>query len=461
MESSEFMAKKNLRKGECDEIIVDTDDRSEHGLKCYMQTGINLVNANYWIEIWFADGMKEPHIHIKNIGGLSELSQEEGTAYRKLFLQKFIPKEFWRAEKIDDDQGEIPDYSMCEKYENQYHPVAQENKPHHKYKTIKTLRSEFNKSYQNPLDLEIYEKVKKHLSSKNTTREITGDELYKKIASKISIIYLADQFCLKPFGKRLRICPFHADTKPSLSLNEDLGLFHCFGCRESGNIIKFYAMLKQLNSNFKIQWNQNMVFVRVVETWNICLIKIPNTKKSVWNASYGLGRRGKMKLIKLETLDIYCRGKYLATIGRLRISYIKVDFHLQTEPNSLLRRVVGEIQKIKKEIDKWQNKLKNSTARCVSFILNQIFGKRRILEMFLYVRPVTRDGRMKSKRGKMKISFLRKFENKLCNVLLSEGTVYNSISFEIKEGLICFLDRRNEEVFIDPSSIILISWRPI
>jgi len=30
------------------------------------------------------------------------------------------------------------------------------------------------------------------------------------------------------------------------TLNDNLGLFHCFGCNVSGNIIKFYAMLKKL-----------------------------------------------------------------------------------------------------------------------------------------------------------------------------------------------------------------------
>ena len=253
MNSQEYLKSKNLRKEEPDEIIIDIDDRTEHGVKCYMATGINLVNAGYWIEVWYADGMKEPHIHIKNIGGLSDLTQEEGTTYRKLFLQKFIPKEFWKNKRVNDDLGEIPDYSMCEKYEDKFHPIAEENKPHHKYKTLKTLRSEFNKNYQNALDLEIYEQVKNQLSTKNTTREITGDELYKKIASKISIFHIADLFGLTPTGKRLRECPFHADTKPSLSLNEQEGIFRCFGCKVSGNIIKFYALLKQLNPKFKIK----------------------------------------------------------------------------------------------------------------------------------------------------------------------------------------------------------------
>ena len=61
-----------------------------------------------------------------------------------------------------------------------------------------------------------------------------------------NIIEIADSFGLKPLGAKLRICPFHEDTNPSLSLSEEKGLFNCFGCSAKGNIIKFYAMLTKL-----------------------------------------------------------------------------------------------------------------------------------------------------------------------------------------------------------------------
>ena len=110
MTSENYLKAKNMRKQATNEIIVDIDDRTENGMFCYMQTGINLVEAGYHIEIWFADGMKTPHIHIKDIFSLDDLSKEEGTRYRKLFYQKYIPKEFWRAEKLYDNQKEIPHY---------------------------------------------------------------------------------------------------------------------------------------------------------------------------------------------------------------------------------------------------------------------------------------------------------------------------------------------------------------
>jgi DNA primase len=35
------------------------------------------------------------------------------------------------------------------------------------------------------------------------------------------------------------LCPFHDETKPSLSINLAQGVFHCFGCGASGSVIDF------------------------------------------------------------------------------------------------------------------------------------------------------------------------------------------------------------------------------
>lgn len=48
-------------------------------------------------------------------------------------------------------------------------------------------------------------------------------------------------------GWILAVCPFHADTAPSLSVNLQNGGFHCFGCGEKGDVISFHAKLNQLS----------------------------------------------------------------------------------------------------------------------------------------------------------------------------------------------------------------------
>jgi len=45
----------------------------------------------------------------------------------------------------------------------------------------------------------------------------------------LKITDIANDFDLKPRNKKLRICPFHKDTAPSLSLSNEKGVFNCFG----------------------------------------------------------------------------------------------------------------------------------------------------------------------------------------------------------------------------------------
>ena len=45
---------------------------------------------------------------------------------------------------------------------------------------------------------------------------------------------------LKSQGKQyVGPCPFHDDTHPSLSVNPDKGVFHCFGCGAAGDSLAF------------------------------------------------------------------------------------------------------------------------------------------------------------------------------------------------------------------------------
>ena len=64
----------------------------------------------------------------------------------------------------------------------------------------------------------------------------------------LKIMEIADQFGIKPIGKKLRLCPFHQDHNKSLSLSNELGVYNCFGCGAKGNIITFYAELKRLKN---------------------------------------------------------------------------------------------------------------------------------------------------------------------------------------------------------------------
>jgi len=98
--------------------------------------------------------------------------------------------------------------------------------------------------YKNMLDkfLKASEDVASNYWSKNSFPK----HFFK---GNIKITDIADEFGLKPLKKKIRICPFHEDKSPSLSLNNEKGVFNCFGCGTKGNIITFYAMLKKVKAN--------------------------------------------------------------------------------------------------------------------------------------------------------------------------------------------------------------------
>lgn len=45
-------------------------------------------------------------------------------------------------------------------------------------------------------------------------------------------------------AQRSAICPFHPDKRPSLRLELDKGVFHCFACEAKGNMLEFVARLE-------------------------------------------------------------------------------------------------------------------------------------------------------------------------------------------------------------------------
>ena len=47
-------------------------------------------------------------------------------------------------------------------------------------------------------------------------------------------------------GSMKGLCPFHDERTPSFHVRPQLGLFHCFGCGESGDVISFVQKIDHL-----------------------------------------------------------------------------------------------------------------------------------------------------------------------------------------------------------------------
>jgi DNA primase len=70
-----------------------------------------------------------------------------------------------------------------------------------------------------------------------------------EIKDRASIIEVVSDFVsLKKSGKNyLGLCPFHSEKTPSFTVNEEKGIFHCFGCGAGGNVFNFLMRANHLN----------------------------------------------------------------------------------------------------------------------------------------------------------------------------------------------------------------------
>lgn len=60
---------------------------------------------------------------------------------------------------------------------------------------------------------------------------------------------------LKRVGQRWSgLCPFHNEKSPSFSVNQAEGLYHCFGCKASGDAITFVREVEHLDFPGAVEW---------------------------------------------------------------------------------------------------------------------------------------------------------------------------------------------------------------
>jgi len=233
----------NLRPVARNEVVLDCDDR-ENGDLCLRRIGMVFAFDGYELEVWRVEGGKSYHIHIKTIPHIAELPKNQNESYKVLLIKKYIQKLKELLGYESEGVNKI-DFTLCQPD----HLVAEENKPHFKYKQEKKLIAIINEGKLNFCDKEVYNLA---IQEKEEYKPLVkGSGITAQIVQAISIKEIANQFGLK-VEKNKCLCPFHEDNKtPSLYFYESQGRFYCFGCLAHGNIIKFYTMLKDLNPNFQ------------------------------------------------------------------------------------------------------------------------------------------------------------------------------------------------------------------
>jgi len=71
----------------------------------------------------------------------------------------------------------------------------------------------------------------------------------EEVKSKTNIANLVGEYVtLKKMGRNLKgLCPFHGEKTPSFMVNEELGIYKCFGCGAGGDIFNFLMAIEGLD----------------------------------------------------------------------------------------------------------------------------------------------------------------------------------------------------------------------
>jgi DNA primase len=74
------------------------------------------------------------------------------------------------------------------------------------------------------------------------------DETLQAIRDRISIVEVVSAYVsLKRTGRNhTGLCPFHSEKTPSFTVSDERGLYHCFGCGESGSVFTFVMKIERL-----------------------------------------------------------------------------------------------------------------------------------------------------------------------------------------------------------------------
>jgi len=88
------------------------------------------------------------------------------------------------------------------------------------------------------------------------------------VRDRVDLVELVGQYVpLRRVGSRfVARCPFHQERTPSFSVSSEQGVYHCFGCKASGDAFRFYAEMEGLTFPEALRALAERVGVEVPET---------------------------------------------------------------------------------------------------------------------------------------------------------------------------------------------------
>ncbi|MFV0424379.1 MAG: CHC2 zinc finger domain-containing protein, partial [Bacilli bacterium] len=92
----------------------------------------------------------------------------------------------------------------------------------------------------------------------------------QKIVDNVDIVSEVSKYInIEAKGRNyVAICPFHADSNPSLTISPEKRIFKCFVCGEGGDVVNFVSKYEKISQNMaieKIAHNNRIKIVTMIE----------------------------------------------------------------------------------------------------------------------------------------------------------------------------------------------------
>jgi hypothetical protein len=103
--------------------------------------------------------------------------------------------------------------------------------------------------------ISIHKRELKRLQPQANPIDNNSDSPIKKIKEEVDIVEVIDCYTeLKGRnGRYYGQCPLHTDRAPSLSVDAEKRLWHCFGCGKGGDIIDFVKQVENIDTRQAIK----------------------------------------------------------------------------------------------------------------------------------------------------------------------------------------------------------------
>ena len=90
----------------------------------------------------------------------------------------------------------------------------------------------------------------------------------ERVRRQTSLVSVVQQFVrLQKRGRSyIGLCPFHKEKTPSFNVNDERGFYHCFGCKASGDAIRFVQEMQGLSFAEAIRELADKAGIEIIET---------------------------------------------------------------------------------------------------------------------------------------------------------------------------------------------------